>query len=149
MEGRDAGKKGELTIDYGWKEVSSDWSWVLVRHQLRLTGLQSRNEIKNRGKWTSLVVQWMTDRLPMHGTRVRSLVWEDSTCCRATGPTCHNHWALQAATAEARPPRACAPEGNHHSEKPVHRNSRVVLALSNQRKPMCSNEDQVQPNTNK
>ena len=148
MEGRDTGKKGKVTRDYGWKEVSSDWSWVLVRHQLRLTGLQSRNEIKNRGKWTSLVVQWMADRLPMHGTWVWSLVWEDSTCCRATGPMSHNHWALQAAIAEARAPRACASQ-----EKPPQWEA-CAPQLENSPgsrqlwKPMGSNEDQAQPNTN-
>ena len=25
--------------------------------------------------------------------RVQSLIWEDSTCCRATKPMCHNHQA--------------------------------------------------------
>ena len=33
----------------------------------------------------------------MWGTRVRSLNWEDSTCCGATKPMCHSYWthALQ------------------------------------------------------
>ena len=31
-------------------------------------------------------------RLPMQGTQVQSLVWEDSTCPRATKPMCHNYW---------------------------------------------------------
>ena len=31
-------------------------------------------------------VQWLRIRLPMQGTRVRSLVWEDSTCCGAAEP---------------------------------------------------------------
>ena len=42
---------------------------------------------------TSLVAQWLSIHLPMQGTRVRSLVREDPTCCRATKPVCHNHWA--------------------------------------------------------
>ena len=29
---------------------------------------------------TSLVVQWLRIHLPTHGTRVRTLVQEDSTC---------------------------------------------------------------------
>ena len=40
---------------------------------------------------TSMVVQWWRIRLPMHGTRVRALVGEDTTCCRATRPVCHNY----------------------------------------------------------
>ena len=31
------------------------------------------------------------DHLPMQETRVRSLVWEDPTCCRAPKPMCHNY----------------------------------------------------------
>ena len=33
---------------------------------------------------TSLVVQWLRICLPMQGTRVRALAWEDLTCRRAT-----------------------------------------------------------------
>ena len=39
----------------------------------------------------SLVVQWLRIRLPMQGTRVRALVWEDPTCRGATGPVSHNY----------------------------------------------------------
>ena len=38
----------------------------------------------------SLVAQWLRIRLPVQGTRVRALVWEDPTCCRATRPVSHN-----------------------------------------------------------
>ena len=41
----------------------------------------------------SLVAQWLRIHLPMKGTWVRALVWEDPTCHRATGPVCHNYWA--------------------------------------------------------
>ena len=40
---------------------------------------------------TSLVVQWLRIRLPMQGTWVRALVWEDPTCRRATKPVHHNY----------------------------------------------------------
>ena len=39
----------------------------------------------------SLVAQWLGICLPMQATRVRALVWEDPTCCRATGPVSHNY----------------------------------------------------------
>jgi len=42
---------------------------------------------------TSLVVQCIRIRLPMHGTWVRSLVWEDPTCLGVTKPECHSYWA--------------------------------------------------------
>ena len=32
------------------------------------------------------MAQWLRIRLPMQGTRFRSLVWEDPTCCGATKP---------------------------------------------------------------
>ena len=44
---------------------------------------------KNRG--ASLVAQWLGIRLPMQGTRVRALVWEDPTCRGATRPVSHNY----------------------------------------------------------
>ena len=40
--------------------------------------------------------------LPMLETEIRSLIWEDPTCCRATKPGHHNYWA-------------CAPEPGSHS----------------------------------
>ena len=40
--------------------------------------------------WASLVAQSLRICLPMQGTRVRALVWEDPTCHGATGPVSHN-----------------------------------------------------------
>ena len=39
----------------------------------------------------SLVAQWLRICLPMQGTWVPALVWEDPTCRRATKPVCHNY----------------------------------------------------------
>ena len=39
----------------------------------------------------SLVAQWLRICLPMHGTRVRALVWEDPTCHGATRPMSHSY----------------------------------------------------------
>ena len=39
----------------------------------------------------SLVTQWLRVCLPMQGTRVRALVWEDPTCRGATRPVSHNY----------------------------------------------------------
>ena len=38
----------------------------------------------------SLVAQWLRICLPMQGTWVRALVWEDPTCRGATRPVSHN-----------------------------------------------------------
>ena len=40
---------------------------------------------------TSLVAQWLRIRLPMQGTRVETLVWEDPTRHGATKPVRHNY----------------------------------------------------------
>ena len=39
----------------------------------------------------SLVAQWLRICLPMQGTQVRALVWEDPTCHGATRPVSHNY----------------------------------------------------------
>ena len=46
---------------------------------------------RNAGYWASLVAQWLRICLPMQGTRVRTLVWEDPTCHGAAGPVSHNY----------------------------------------------------------
>ena len=38
----------------------------------------------------SLVAQWLRIWLPMQGTWVRALVWEDPACRGATRPVSHN-----------------------------------------------------------
>ena len=43
--------------------------------------------------WASLVAQWLRVCLPIQGTRVRALVWEDPTCRGATRPVSHNYCA--------------------------------------------------------
>ena len=67
-----------------------------------------------------LVVQWIRLCLPVQGTQVRFLLWEDPTCPRATKPmqqapepTCCNCWS-------PRSPHAYSPlphKRSHHSEK--------------------------------
>ena len=47
--------------------------------------------IKKSRNGASLVAQWLRVCLPMQGTRVRALAWEDPTCRGATGPVSHNY----------------------------------------------------------
>ena len=47
--------------------------------------------IQNNNIRASLVAQWLRICLPMQGTRVQALVWEDPTCRGATGPVSHNY----------------------------------------------------------
>ena len=61
------------------------------------------------------MVQWLGIHLPMQGTQVQSLVWEDSTCQGATKPMHHSYWA------HALEPMLHS-KRSHHSEKPAHHN---------------------------
>ena len=55
---------------------------ILIWHRLEF----KKNRIR-----ASLVAQWLRICLPMQGTRVRALVWEDPTCHGATRPMSHNY----------------------------------------------------------
>ena len=46
--------------------------------------------IKMDGR-ASLVAQWLRIRLPMQGTQVQALIWEDLTCRGATKPMRRNY----------------------------------------------------------
>ena len=67
------------------------------------------------------MAQWLRIRLPMQGTQVRALVWEDPTCLRATRPVRHNYWAcaLEPASHNYWSPRTwslcTATKSSHHS----------------------------------
>ena len=51
----------------------------------------SRDAAIKMASWTSLGVQWLTVCLPMQGTRVQSLVWDNSTYLRTTKPVPHDY----------------------------------------------------------
>ena len=90
--------------------------------------------LKNWAIGTSLVAQWLRIRLPMQGTRIWSLVWEDPTCHGATKPVHHHYWACALPPVShnywARVPQLLKPvrlepmlhKRNHHNEKPAHHN---------------------------
>ena len=87
------------------------------------------------------MAQWLRICLPMQGTRVWALVWEDPTCCGATQP--------RATTTEACTPRARAPQQEKPPQWEAHAPQwRVTPAHRNERKPVCSNEDPTQPKIN-
>ena len=86
------------------KNIKEDLLKIKIKEAIS----QETEIIKKRTKWTfqekkqdlkflknslgaSLVAQWLRVRLPMQGTRVRALVWEDPTCRGATGPVSHNY----------------------------------------------------------
>ena len=75
-------KNLEIVLDY-W--VISESNGECPKRHMRDTG-------RRKGLvGTSLGVQWLRIPLPMQGTQVPSLVWEDLTCRRATKPARHNY----------------------------------------------------------
>ena len=56
-----------------------------------IVNLLEENPFQNNIYRASLVVQWLRIRLPMQGTQVRALVWEDPTCRGATKLMRHNY----------------------------------------------------------
>ena len=81
------------------------------------------------------MVQWLRICLPMQGTRVRALVWEDPTCHGATGPLepqllSLRVWSLCSAIREAatvRGPRTAVKSGP--------RSPQLEKALAQKRRP--------------
>ena len=55
--------------------------------------ISRENHNSKRYMRASLVAQWLRICLPMQGTQVRALAWEDPTCRGATKPVRHNYWA--------------------------------------------------------
>ena len=62
--------------------------FLLATSQARL---RMESAFKITGGGASLVAQCLRICLPMQGTRVRALVWEDPTCRGAAGPVSHNY----------------------------------------------------------
>ena len=56
----------------------------------KVDSMQEKMCNNNSNNRASLVAQWLRICLPMQGTRVRALVWEDPTCRGATKPVRHN-----------------------------------------------------------
>ena len=92
LYGRNKGRlEGKFHIP-GWENtITTNFSKLIYTIKFLL---------KNCG--ASLVAQWLRVCLPMQGTRVRALVWEDPTCHGATGPVSHSYWACASG--------ACAPQ---------------------------------------
>ena len=73
-------------------EVRSKWQSCVLSKPCVLT-LWQLNSFKNDFP-ASLVFQWIKIHLPMQGTPVLSLVYEDPTCHAATKPMSYTYWSL-------------------------------------------------------
>ena len=63
----------------------------LVKKMWHIYTIEYYSAIKKSEIGASLVAQWLRICLPMQGTRIRALVWEDPTCRGATKPVSHNY----------------------------------------------------------
>ena len=118
-------------MEMNLKENIYMYNWITLLYTWNIVNQLYLNKKKNSG--ASLVAQWLRTRLPMQGTRVRALVWEDPTCRGATKPVSHNYWtcALEPVSHNY---WACVPQllkparlepvlrkkRSHCNEKPVH-----------------------------
>ena len=82
--------------EYKKKECLYACNWVTLLYS------RDWHSIGNQLYRASLVAQWLRICLPMQGTRVWALVWEDPTCRGAIGPVSHDYWACASG--------ACAPQ---------------------------------------
>ena len=111
---------------------------------------------------TFLVAQLVRICLPMQGTRVQSLVREDSTCCGATRPVCCHYWdgALEPAShthqaytlqllKPANPEPVLCNKRSHLKEQPKRRNQEQSPLIPTREKPAHGNEDPAQPGKKK
>ena len=107
--------------DYHHPEISEGCGVSLSRVKCQSLGSRCLAwDIRSGGSGTSLVAQWLRICLPMQGTWVGSLVWEDPTGCRATKPVHHSYGACALRSLCAQEP--VIHKRNHCSGKPVHRN---------------------------
>ena len=80
---RGCGEKG--TFLHCW------WECKLIQPLWRTVWRFLKKLKKKLPYGASLVVQWLRICLPMQGSRVRALVWEDPTCRGAARPVSHNY----------------------------------------------------------
>lgn len=112
---------GPITV-YKWifhaspalQALSSNWIQLFLHGLFLLSGrpslfLYQENRHQHLAKCrTSQVVQSIRVHLPMRRSLVRSLLWEDFTCCGARKPTGHNCWSLHAPGPEPQLTSLCA-----------------------------------------
>ena len=87
-------KRRRLPCSHQCFDSSSAAIWLPLAPQATSGPLFHNHWLLRLGSWTSLGAQWLRIHLPMQGTQVQFLVWEDSTWCRKTKPLCHNYWSL-------------------------------------------------------
>ena len=90
------GQEQKLSIEFKQQRGCTGKSFSTCQTICKIydTDCSGFKEIKSEVLGTSLVAQWLRICLPMQGTWVQSLVWEDPTCLGATKAMCHTEPAL-------------------------------------------------------
>ena len=87
-------KKEEEEV-YGPRAIKrlrkAHWFWQGVIDNIQDSNFNEIGKMLKPDCRASLVAQWLRVCLPMQGTRVRALVWEDPTCRRAARPVSHDY----------------------------------------------------------
>ena len=114
-------------VGHNWSDlaaaaVTPGWVCIMPSFRIWVTG-------------TLLVVQWLGIHLPMQGTWVQYLVWDDPTCGKATKPVSHNYWA---STLE---PMLCN-KRSQRSEKPTWQNQKVAPLTTASGSPLAATKTQ-------
>ena len=104
-------------------------------------------------------LQWLGIHLPMQGTQIWSLVWEDPTCRRAAKPVHHNNWACYleptshnywASMLQLLKPALLEPvlhnKRSHCNEKPTHRNEELAPLAATRESPCAATKIQHSQN---
>ena len=91
---------------------------------------EKKKAVSECPRWAPLVVQWLRVHLPMQGTQIWSLVWEDPAGCKRQlslnywgctwAPTNHSYRSLHALEPVLYNKRG------HHNENPAHYNCRAA-----------------------
>ena len=131
--------------------LDSGTDWVGKGTEPPKSHVWAQGFVLKDGAGASLVAQWLRICLPVQGTWVWALVLEDSACCGATKPLCHNYWAcslwsLCSATREATAIRSlCTMKSSPHSlqlEKACLQPRRLIYKLINYKK--CRKSEKLQ-----
>ena len=73
---------------YSQKCLQAFWKWTFTWWPVSILPVLLKLPF-----WAFLVVQWLRIRLPMQGTWIWSLFWEDPTVHKVTEPKHRNYWA--------------------------------------------------------
>ena len=80
-----------FTIARSWKQPKCPSTDEWIKKMWYICTKEYYSVIKRNEIGASLVVQWLGVCLPIQGTWVRAMVWEDPTCRGAAGPMGHNY----------------------------------------------------------